>query len=354
MIKEFNFKKKKEMEKKLQEAIAQRQSERKTKRSKSEEKEDESDTESERNYWLAEINMKVIEALEHLRFANDELPLLKMRKEQEEKEHQQQKHKGGSGTGSHSHRDKGGEDKKKHKHETSYESSISGPSMDGGGKNSFVYTIGGENKGKKKKNKKGEIPNIPIDVARELGMLKVSHEQAMGAAQVISAKKNYLNIGGSSGGTSIVNGMEVPTVGGPPIAPLSLGPVDGVHELKAKARDTVFRESNPPTIGLEQWAELMQEHGQLPTPERSAQAITEAKKSRKKEKREATKKGRVTKVKYFSGDMAAQALSDEDESSDDEVDLTEEQLDKQTKEKREWDNWKDDHERGSGNRLYRK
>jgi len=294
--------------------------------------------------------MKAIEALENLRFANDELPLLKMKQEMEEKEKQQEKVKGVNDNPPKKHviRDNKSEDKKS--------TSITGPMESG--KNSFVYTIGAEREGKKKKKKhKKEIPNIPVDVARELGMLQVSHQQAMGAAQVITARKNYPSIGGSSGGMSIVNGVEVPTVsGGPPTTPLSLGPVDGIHELKAKSRETVFRESNPPVIGLEQWAELMQEHGQLPTPERSAQAINDAKKNRKKEKREAAKKGRVTKVKVFSGGMAAQALSDEDESTDDddEEEPTEEQSDQKTKKDREWDNWKDDHERGAGNRLFKK
>jgi len=129
--------------------------------------------------------MKAIEALENLRFANDELPLLKMKQEMEEKEKQQEKLKGVNDNPPKKNimKDNKFEDKKS--------TSITGPMESG--KNSFVYTIGAEKEGKKKKKKnKKEIPNIPVDVARELGMLKVSHQQAMGAAQVITAKKIIL------------------------------------------------------------------------------------------------------------------------------------------------------------------
>jgi len=327
----------------LQDAACQRQSDRKNKKRQVEDKESDNDNEAERKYWLAQINMKIIEALEHLDFAIQELPLLKHKKEIEEKEQQQQKNT--SGSGSRTSSTSSNKNDKKNQHKQEYK--IDGPTNSG---KPFVYKIGAD-----QSEKNDKIKNLPLDIARELGVLKVSHQGAMAAAEALSAKKLNPNIGGSTGGTSIVRGTEIPTTApGPPIGPLRLGPVDGVHELKAKARETVFRESNPPVIGLEEWAELMQEHNQLPTPEQSAQTIAESKKNRKKEKREAAKKGHVTRVKVFNGDMAPEALSDEDESTDDEDEPTEEESDQQTKKAREWENWKDDHERGAGNRNFKK
>jgi len=112
---------------------------------------------------------------------------------------------------------------------------------------------------------------------------------------------------------------------------------DRVQEMIALRTDRtqVFRDSNPYLMELDDWARMKQAEGYLPG-ERDVEL------ARKRREEEEARRQRL----------------EDGEESDEEQRKTqreiEEEEEKAQREAREWDNWKDDHEKGAGNRKYRR
>jgi len=100
-------------------------------------------------------------------------------------------------------------------------------------------------------------------------------------------------------------------------------------------REDVFRVVNGPTMSVEEWAEQEMAAGRLPTPQQPWRAAT-----------------REERGYVGAGDREEAGGGGEDEEQVGErgSESDERRLDVKRVEEREWDNWKDDHERGAGNR----
>lgn len=127
---------------------------------------------------------------------------------------------------------------------------------------------------------------------------------------------------GRAGTTSLRSGLGASAVG---------STVEGRIAAMKPAREDIFRNANPATMTLDELVEREQRMGILPTP-RSAAAesviysccvvSTEAKESKRP--------------------AGTEALSDDEEEE------SEAASDAKTLKDRNWDNWKDDHEKGAG------
>ena len=106
-------------------------------------------------------------------------------------------------------------------------------------------------------------------------------------------------------------------------------------------RDDVFRDPNPATVSIEEWAEEEMRAGRLPGP-----PVGGGREARTREERGYVGRGeREEEGKEGEGEDAEGERGGEDE---------ERVSERKAKESREWDNWKDDHEKGSGNRMGRR
>lgn len=111
----------------------------------------------------------------------------------------------------------------------------------------------------------------------------------------------------------------------------SVDAIESRVRQRRDAREQVFRVSNPHTMSIEQWAEEEQRLGFLPTPQapprvRPANYVGEQHNNREQEEEDG---------------LPVHERSDEDEETQD-ISL---------RNQREWDDWKDDHERGAGNTM---
>ena len=101
-------------------------------------------------------------------------------------------------------------------------------------------------------------------------------------------------------------------------------------------REDVFRVVNGPTMSVEEWAEQEMREGRLPTPQQPWRAAS-----------------REERGYVGSGDReggAGTESADEEEVGERGGESEERSMDAKRVEERGWDNWKDDHERGAGNR----
>ena len=131
------------------------------------------------------------------------------------------------------------------------------------------------------------------------------------------------SVGGSNGvGNGVVAGGGVVTT------------LDGL--MGRGRREDVFRVVNGPTMSVEQWAEQEMREGRLPTPQQPPAPTRQ-------------QRGYVG-----SGDSEhdARAADGDDGEGVGESggESDERRMDGKRVEERDWDNWKDDHERGAGNR----
>lgn len=104
-------------------------------------------------------------------------------------------------------------------------------------------------------------------------------------------------------------------------------------------REDVFRVVNGATMSVEEWAEQEMAAGRLPTPQQPWRAVT------REERRYVGTGDRDDRGGGSGG-------GEEDDEGVGEVggESDERRLDAKRGEERDWDNWKDDHERGAGNR----
>ena len=132
----------------------------------------------------------------------------------------------------------------------------------------------------------------------------------------------------SNGRTS--NGNTTTSMGGSVVTTLD--------ELMGRGRrEDVFRVVNGPTMSVEEWAEQEMREGRLPTPQQSWRAASRE------------ERGYVGTGDRENGTGGAGG-EEEDDVGERGGESDEQRLDAKRAEEREWDNWKDDHERGAGNR----
>ena len=109
-------------------------------------------------------------------------------------------------------------------------------------------------------------------------------------------------------------------------------------------REDVFRVVNGPTMSVEEWAEREMREGRLPTPQQPWRAAT-------REQRGYVGTGDGQDGSGGGGGGGAGAGGEEeDDVGQVGGEGDERRADAKREEEREWDNWKDDHERGAGNR----
>ena len=102
-------------------------------------------------------------------------------------------------------------------------------------------------------------------------------------------------------------------------------------------REDVFRVANGPTMSVEEWAEQEMREGRLPTPQQPWRMATRE------------ERGYVGTGDRENGDDGGGA-EEGDDVGERGGESDEQRVDAKRVEEREWDNWKDDHERGAGNR----
>ena len=123
-----------------------------------------------------------------------------------------------------------------------------------------------------------------------------------------------------------------------------------LHPLPAArlGRAEVFRDPNPATMSIEEWAEGEMRAGRLPGGGGGggAGAVGRAERTREERGYVAKAGGQDEEQRNGQGeDEGKGEWGGEEEES---------KSDAKTKESREWDNWKDDHEKGAGNRMARR
>jgi hypothetical protein len=259
---------------------------------------EEEEDEVERAYWLALINASIAEALKQLRMLPSEFELvafgMKQRAHMTEVKQQsqsQQSQKGGKG--------------QTQEQQQQQRMPRSGPPT--------VYHI------KDKAQAQRPIPQrmqqlmqhvIPPSVTKQAQEATLARQlRQMGVTPTGSAIQQQQQGSGNSNGSANVM--------------LSSSAIDRMVNSRANARSEVFRQFNPHTVSLEQWAMDMQASGELPTAQQSATAIAAA---------------------------AAQKLDDNPPSDNDDEDI-EAVSDAATYKARAWDNWTDDNEKGIGNTM---
>eukprot|EP00457_Paulinella_chromatophora_P003713 gb/GEZN01003721.1/.p1 GENE.gb/GEZN01003721.1/~~gb/GEZN01003721.1/.p1 ORF type:complete len:495 (+),score=73.80 gb/GEZN01003721.1/:574-2058(+) len=112
---------------------------------------------------------------------------------------------------------------------------------------------------------------------------------------------------------------------------LGLSSTDRIILSRTDVRSQVFREPNPSSLTLTQWADLEIRDGRLPGPDDQPVAPPQ-----------------IDRRKIASATAALSSDEEEDEEMDDQL------SERATYKARDWDNWKDDHEKGAGNKLAKK
>lgn len=129
---------------------------------------------------------------------------------------------------------------------------------------------------------------------------------------------------------------------------------------RAQAEQKIFREFNPPTKTMDQWFAEEQGRGLLPSDEDIARFQQQYVISSPFTTRPDPALLRSFHIAFIVHRQALRksedhVSEDEDSSGEEEalMDRDDQIADRATMEAREWDNWKDEHERGIGNRMNR-
>lgn len=119
------------------------------------------------------------------------------------------------------------------------------------------------------------------------------------------------------------------------------------HQLStsSRLREKVFRTPNPATMTVDEWAVNEQAEGRLPTPEIQSTAQLLYDQRRATHVQSTIQRSYGDEQQALSEDEADHRLNEDDSRKG------ETQRDAKTLEEREWDNWKDEHEKGIGNRM---
>ena len=107
-------------------------------------------------------------------------------------------------------------------------------------------------------------------------------------------------------------------------------------------RAAVFRDPNPATVSIEEWADGEIAEGRLPGPVVERRALTRE------------ERGYVGRPEDREEDERKAREEDADDAGEWGGEGEERVSEAKAKESRDWDNWKDDHEKGSGNRMGRR
>lgn len=305
------FKKEKELEEKLA-VLDKRREVRRGKRAGSGEAEEEEDAdedeESEREYTLLALHQAISKSLDHIHYSMQELEFLQMRAKQQEA--------AGPGAG-------GGQQQQQQRLQQQQQS--------GGGHKPNVYTI---------RSAADLSKPIPASMAQYLqpvpGAAAAQQSAAVSAAHATAAAINAQQ-GGGGGAGGAAGSASARTVGSLATS------LQSQLDTRANARAAVFRDSNPATIGIEEWAEQQIRDGHMPGP---APPVSRA----------MDPEARKRYIERRSAEMVAEEMGGGG-AGEDEVEHElggergmEAAEAKQAKD-RHWDNWKDAHEKGAGNKM---